>query len=216
MQTPTNTPARDFVCNSSGCAEPYELKARNGAISQVVVDGAYDTLARLWDSGEAANLLLMGYNRRERVVRDLYVVHRSLFSRAAIYRRPPLPPSAKRAGWVGANILLDQLPQGALVPIIWGGVACDPRAIRAEWDRFGFLGGLGVAQRGWVADVLACLRKLPNRVFTVKDAYRFEIDLSRLHPDNRNVRPKIRQQLQVLVAHGLLQRITPGLYRLVG
>jgi type II restriction enzyme len=215
VQTPPNTPACDFVCNQARCAEPYELKARRGHLGRVVVDGAFGTLSTLWDSGEAANLLLLGYDRSAMTVRDLFAVHRSLLSRIALHRRPPLPPSARRAGWVGANILLDRLPQGALIPIVARGRVCDPRTIRAEWDRYRFLGGLKATDRGWLADILACLRRLPNRVFTLGDAYSFEEELSSLHPRNRNVRPKIRQQLQLLVAHGITQRITPGLYRLV-
>ncbi len=214
--TPPNTPARDFVCDQPSCSEPYELKARRGSFGRVVVDGAYDSLTRLWSSGEASNLLLMGYDLRTGIVKDLYAVHRGLLSKAAIQRRRALPPTAKRAGWIGANILLDRLPQGALVPIVWDGSLCDPQTIRAAWDRFSFVGRMKVSDQGWIADVLACLQRLPNRVFTVSDAYRFETELSRLHPANRNVRPKIRQQLQVLVAHGIAQRISPGLYRLLG
>ncbi len=215
IPTPANTPAQDFVCDQPRCSEPYELKARRGTLGRVVVDGAYESLTQLWASGEAANLLLMGYDFQALVVRELYAIHRSLLSRAAIRMRPALPPTARRAGWVGANILLDALPEGALVRIVWNGNPCNPRAIRAEWDRFGFVRRLRGPDRGWVADVLACLRRLPNRVFTIMDAYRFEEELSKLHPGNRNVRPKIRQQLQVLVAHGIAERISPGLYRLL-
>jgi type II restriction enzyme len=38
--------------------------------------------------------------------------------------------------------------------------------------------------------------------------------LHRLYPGNRNVRPKIRQQLQVLRDQGYLDFIGPGRYRL--
>ena len=39
-------------------------------------------------------------------------------------------------------------------------------------------------------------------------------ELEKLHPDNRHVRDKIRQQLQVLRDMGLLQHIGRGVWRL--
>ncbi|MCC7268444.1 MAG: hypothetical protein IT546_14060, partial [Caulobacteraceae bacterium] len=46
------------------------------------------------------------------------------------------------------------------------------------------------------------------------DVYAFEDRLARLYPGNRNVRPKIRQQLQVLRDQGYLDFVGRGLYRL--
>jgi hypothetical protein len=40
--------------------------------------------------------------------------------------------------------------------------------------------------------------------------YAFERELEKLHPDNRPVRDKIRQQLQVLRDLGLLQHVGLG------
>ncbi|MGD0253732.1 MAG: hypothetical protein ABSC01_13675 [Verrucomicrobiota bacterium] len=42
----------------------------------------------------------------------------------------------------------------------------------------------------------------------------FTRELERLHPDNRHVRDKIRQQLQVLRDLGLLLHIERGVWRL--
>jgi type II restriction enzyme len=51
--------------------------------------------------------------------------------------------------------------------------------------------------------------------FTLADMYRFERRLNGMHRRNRNVRPKIRQQLQVLRDRGLLDFVGKGKYRLV-
>jgi type II restriction enzyme len=40
--------------------------------------------------------------------------------------------------------------------------------------------------------------------------------LHALHPSNRHIRPKIRQQLQVLRNLGLLEFVLPGEYRMKG
>jgi type II restriction enzyme len=49
--------------------------------------------------------------------------------------------------------------------------------------------------------------------FTLENVYSFEKELSDKHPKNRNVRPKIRQQLQLLRDLGLVEFVTPGVYR---
>ena len=54
----------------------------------------------------------------------------------------------------------------------------------------------------------------PSGEFTTADAYAFTRELEQLHPDNRHVRDKIRQQLQVLRDLGLLQHTGSGLWRL--
>ncbi len=66
-----------------------------------------------------------------------------------------------------------------------------------------------------MADVLGCVRELRRSVFSLTDVYRFERRLSRLHPRNRNIRPKIRQQLQVLRDHGVLEFLGNGQYRVL-
>ena len=50
--------------------------------------------------------------------------------------------------------------------------------------------------------------------FELNDVYRFEQQLSALYPGNNNVRPKIRQQLQVLRDKGYLDFVGRGSYRL--
>ena len=67
-----------------------------------------------------------------------------------------------------------------------------------------------------MTDVLACLDGLalrPGSRFTNGDVYACEDRLKELHPKNNNLRPKIRQQLQVLAAGGVVERISPGIYR---
>jgi type II restriction enzyme len=50
--------------------------------------------------------------------------------------------------------------------------------------------------------------------FTLADVYAQAPRLEKLYPENRNVRPKIRQQLQVLRDQGYLEFLGDGRYRL--
>ncbi len=68
-------------------------------------------------------------------------------------------------------------------------------------------------QRGWTLDVLNVLRNLRDSRFSLQDIYAYEAQLAALHPANRNVRPKIRQQLQVLRDLRFLDFLGDGHYR---
>jgi ribosomal protein RSM22 (predicted rRNA methylase) len=50
--------------------------------------------------------------------------------------------------------------------------------------------------------------------FTNEDIYAFTRELEQLHPDNRHVRDKIRQQLQMLRDAKLLIHVERGVWRL--
>jgi len=50
--------------------------------------------------------------------------------------------------------------------------------------------------------------------FTNDDAYMYVSQLEKLHPNNRHVRDKIRQQLQILRDKGLIAQIRRGVWTL--
>jgi type II restriction enzyme len=208
---PANSPALDFSCPR--CSAGYELKSKRTAFGSRLVDGEYGSLVSRLSSDSAPNFLLMRYDFHAARVQDLFAIHRGLLTPLAIERRPPLPPTARRAGWVGSVIDLGRLPQGAVVPIIRNGTPRPFEAARRDWQSYGGITSLQPALRGWVSDVLSCVQRLPAGAFTLRDVYHFEDDLQKSHPGNQHVRPKIRQQLQLLVAMGYLQRLSPGLYR---
>ena len=43
---------------------------------------------------------------------------------------------------------------------------------------------------------MKCVESIGRREFDIEDVYAFEAQLGQLYPENRNVKPKIRQQLQ--------------------
>lgn len=78
-----------------------------------------------------------------------------------------------------------------------------------EYQRFGLLDW---DLRGWALDVLRIARQL-GESFTLREIYEHEPALVRLHPANRNIRAKIRQQLQVLRDLGFLEFLGKGEYQ---
>jgi type II restriction enzyme len=208
--TAENTKSRDFVCGK--CHEPYELKSKDGHFTRWVLNGEYSTLLETIRSGRTPNLLLLEYDRSQLSVIRLQAIHRSLLSPLAIKRRKPLSESARRAGWQGCNIDLSIVPAVARIPIVWNGRILPWSGVVGAWSRFDFMVRVRPESRGWLRDVLSCIQTLPDTTFTLRDLYQFEGTLAQQHTGNQNIRPKIRQQLQVLTAKGALRRVRPGVY----
>ena len=208
-----NTKSRDFECGR--CNEPYELKSKAGHFNRWVANGEYETLLDTIRSGRTPNLLLLEYDARSFSVTRLQAIHRSLLSPLAVVPRKPLSDRARRAGWRGCNVDLGLVPEAGRVPIVWDGTVLPWSVVLGAWSRFDFMIRIRPESKGWLRDVLACVQTLPTGLFTLEDAYGFESKLAELHPSNQNVRPKIRQQLQVLVAQGIIRRERPGVYVVV-
>lgn len=215
QKLPNNNPAGDFRC--ADCSEVFELKSGGKAIGGKIVDGAYATMLARIRSGDAPNLLISRYDAKHLAVVDALVVPRHFLTEAAIEKRKPLSPNARRAGWVGCNILVERLPANGRIPIVKAGAVCPRTTVRLAWQQCLFLQSeANVAARGWLIDVMACIDAIGRNEFTLSDVYAFDQRLERLYPSNGNIRPKIRQQLQRLRDAGYLSFLGGGLYRRIG
>lgn len=206
-----NTPVGDFVCRD--CSESFELKAQKKPFGPRVVDGALATMNARLASETNPNLMLMSYDAAERQVRNLVVVPKQFFTGAIIEPRKPLAPTARRAGWTGCNILLRDVPASGRIEIVRDGVERPRDLVREQWRKTLFLRQQLQASRGWLIEVMAVVDAMPAVEFTLAQVYAAEERLHALYPDNNNVRPKIRQQLQVLRDAGYLEFIGNGMYR---
>jgi type II restriction enzyme len=207
-----NEPGRDFYCTH--CQEDYQLKSTKGPLRRKLTDGAYPTLAAQIAASGHANFLFLRYDSERRSVTDLLAVPKQFISLSSIERRRPLGPKARRAGWTGANILLDQIPSTGRVYIVESSLVRPESDVVSDWARTSFLRDASSSQRGWLIDVMLCVEEIGRPEFTLGDVYTFEPKLALIYPENRNVRPKIRQQLQVLRDSGYLIFLGQGRYRL--
>jgi len=66
---------------------------------------------------------------------------------------------------------------------------------------------------GWRLDTFSVVSKIPANIFKLEQVYACKQDLQELHPENRNVEAKIRQQLQELRDLGLIEFLGGGVYR---
>ncbi len=60
-----------------------------------------------------------------------------------------------------------------------------------------------------------CIESLNKKEFLLSDIYKYEKDLKEVHPNNKNIKAKIRQQLQFLRDKGYLEFREKGKYKLV-
>lgn len=206
-----NKPVADFFC--SQCNAQYELKSKNGKISRKVSDGAYETMVERITGRENPDFFFMSYSLKSLCVMSLVMVPRHFFTPSVIEKRRPLSPTAKRAGWVGCNILLGKIPEQGRISIIHEGRAENKDFVVAKVRKAQQLDVDDVVARGWLLDVLNCVNSIQENEFELKDIYSFERILSERYPDNNNIRPKIRQQLQLLRDKGFVEFLGKGKYR---
>lgn len=209
---PHNRPVADFFCKV--CNEDFELKSKENEIGHKVVDGAYGTMITRLKGMQNPSLFLLGYDSREQEVKNLFVIPKHFFTPEIIEKRRPLSDSARRAKWVGCNILLDPVPLSGRIFYIHNGQPESKKEILRKWQKTLFLRESKNADlRGWTLDVMRCIDKLDKTEFTLAEMYGFEPELSARHENNKHVKDKIRQQLQFLRDKGYLEFKGSGKYR---
>lgn len=198
-----NQPVADFYCEN--CKEQFELKSSGKKIENKIVDGAYATAIDRVNSKTNPDLFVLQYSGYE--VRNLVVVPKYFFTPSIIEKRKPLSENARRAGWVGCNILYGQIPLQGKIKIITNGEIVSPEIVLKEYQKASRLNIDNIEKRGWLFDVLNCVDKISNDRFSLEDMYKFERLLKIIHPQNNNIKDKIRQQLQFLRDRGIIEFI---------
>jgi type II restriction enzyme len=211
---PNNARVFDFSC--SECTEEYELKSRAKPFTKKASDGAYDSMMDRLNALQSPHFFFMSYDMARYEVKNLFVVPSYFLRPISIEKRKPLAATARRAGWVGCNILLDQIPEIGRINCVKDGLFIEPDRIVSMWRKTAFLAeSLSVESRGWAIDVLRCAERTGQNEFSLKQMYQFENELAKRYPNNNFVKDKIRQQLQVLRDRNIIEFVSRGKYRLI-
>jgi len=206
-------PASDYSCPK--CRFWFQLKSQKSRIGDSITDGAYRAMMDAIKRDELPSFYFMQYDLVTWSVRNLLLVPHFAFPPSAIIKRKPLSATARRAGWVGCNFALNRIPDSARIPVVNDGSITSPAGVRQQYQLVRKqVEGLTVKQRGWRLDVLRVIQSMGKAEFSTSDAYAFERELEQLHPDNRNIKAKIRQQLQELRDRNLLLHIDHNRWRL--
>lgn len=208
---PNNQAVADFYCPQ--CGNEYELKSKSGLPGHKIADGAYETFIQRITSDRNPDFFILSYDPDALCVTHFWIVPKHFFVPRIVEKRKPLGTNAKRAGWVGCNILFDEIPIQGRITVIQNGMEVSRDTVLNQVRAADRLYTEGLQARGWLMDVLQCINQIQANIFTLDQVYAFEPVLAERHRSNQHIRPKIRQQLQLLRDRGFLSFLGSGVYK---
>src|SRR4051812_15516980 len=144
--TRNNNRGYDFECLK--CTAHYQLKSCAREPKNRIVDSAYSSMRSAIESDRVPNLLILHYSDQWSVY-NLLLIPSFCFSVTALEKRKPLSPMARRAGWVGCNILLSAIPPDAQIKVVEDSRETKPSRIRDRFNSLRALTKLDPKARGW-------------------------------------------------------------------
>ena len=157
--------------------------------------------------------MLLNYQLDPPAVQSLSVVPRQFLVSSVIEQRKALRFGAQRAGWIGCNIVLSEIPTAGRIAIYSVDGFRQRDDVVVCWQQTSFI--RADKQASWLVDTMRGIESLNKAAFSLADAYSLEARLSLRYPDNHNIRAKIRQQLQKLRDAGYLDFLGGGTYKIV-
>ena len=205
-----NLPVADMICDN--CGAVFELKSKEGKLGKKIPDGAYETMIERITSLTNPELFVMQYSR-DLAVTHLTMIPSFFFVPEYIEKRKPLAATARRAGWIGCNILYSNFPKQGRIKIISGGEVAPAKVVVDEYRRVKGIQAKNITARGWLLDVLNCVNNVEKKDFSLAEIYSYSDILREKHAENHNIEAKIRQQLQLLRDKGFIEFLGRGKYR---
>ena len=223
-QYKNNTEVFDFYCDHfdqkfmlipSPAKDNFQLKGTksfpyNHFPSSITGAEYHTTLASL-EHGVFPSLILLHYELRQREIQDGLFIHRLSVTLNSISARAPLTESARRSNWTGTKILLNNIPEIGKIPIISESSIIPKEIVMEKWQSVERILQGNLDRRGWISAVMMVIDKLPE-LFSLNDIYAYQQYLEQQYPNNRHIRDKIRQQLQILREKGHLKFVGRGRY----
>ena len=198
-----NARVLDFTCVK--CHNDFELKSTRGNFSNKVPDGAFRAMMARLSDVSSPDFFFLTYDVKSSCVTNFFAVPTYFLDPTVIEKRKPLSPDARRAGWVGCNIVMHRIPEVGKVFYVRNCEILPRSAVIETWGRTVFLRReTSLEARGWALEILRIIQSLNVREFTLQKMYAFEAQLKQRFPRNNFIRAKIRQQLQVLRDAGLI------------
>jgi len=210
LKQPNNTKVVDFVCDY--CGNEFQLKAKTKPFSPKVLDGAFQPMIHSIRNNSTPNFSFLQYSFGDWKIQNLFFIPKFFITSSVIEIKKPLSQKAERKGWVGCNVLLSKIPELGKVKVIEHETLLPEKEVQRNWKKLSFLEKEHAKKRAWLSDILFCIEQLNKKEFTLNEIYNSENYLSKLHPNNYHIKPKIRQQLQMLRDKGILEFTSRGIY----
>lgn len=209
-----NKKVSDFLCEN--CRENFEQKASKTEFKNKVISWEYFTLIERIQSDTKPHFFFLHYFEQNYQVNNFFVIPKYFFIPEIIEKRKPLSETAKRAGWTWANILFSKIPDVAKIFYIENWDIKEKNDVLKKWEKTNFFKEVKqVKSKWWILDIINIIDSLNKKEFTLEEVYAFENDLKILHPENNNIKPKIRQQLQFLRDKWYLEFFEKARYRVL-
>ena len=142
----SNRPVADFHC--SNCEAEYELKSKRDAFASKIVDGAYEMMIKRINSENNPHFLFLNYSSNNFQVQNFLTIPNHYFINDIIEKRKPLRANAKRAGWIGCNILLFNIPEFGKIYLVKNQKIKNKNNVIENWKKTSFLAEQNADKRG--------------------------------------------------------------------
>lgn len=207
MAEKANTKVFDFRCTC--CDETYQLKSTSKKITRKLLGSEYYSFVNAIKNNNCPNFLILEYS----IVADHFFVNRVIYiakefiTEDVVEKRKPLSVDARRAGWTGYNLLIDHIPLEAMITIYE-----ESQFVSIQNILFAIEKSKNISKKDWGNEIINIIRELAVN-FSLSDIYKYEEKLKILFPKNKNIKPKIRQQLQILRDAGKIDFLDRGKYK---
>lgn len=206
---PPNTEVGDFFCPD--CNEQFELKSKKGLSNgRKVPDGAYESMIARIQAEDNPNFFFLAYKKSDYSVQQLILVPKHFITVDMIV--PRAKPLKDRPNYLMCDMDISSLPEGGKILLIDRSCVIEPEKVMEQWQSHLFLRKQQSKSKGWLLAIMKCIDQLPEQ-FNLEQIYAFERQLSQQFPENRHIKDKIRQQLQILRNQGLIEFSARGKYR---
>lgn len=205
-----NKKVYDYYC--SDCGENYQLKSKKNKLGNSILDGAYTPMINAIKDGKTPNFLLMSYFENFEYVKDLVLIPRNNILEENIEPRKPLSINARRAGWIGCYINIQNVTNVGKVSIIDDCEVIEIKEVRKKAKTSTQIFNEMSKDSSWINDILLVIEK-QNDIFTLADVYKYEFFFQNRHQSNNNIQAKIRQKLQVARNLGIIEFTKRGEYK---
>lgn len=214
IQHKIDKPVNDLFCRD--CKADFELKSSKGNLGKTIPWWAYEIMIKEMIDNPM-HLFVLKYSE-DYTIKNFLVVPKYFFIPEIIQKRNTSKVKQKNWKirlWTWWNILFDKIPEGWKIHYIENWKYKTRTEILNEWEKIKFLEKEKSTSKGWIFDIMIYIEKLNKKEFTLDEIYSFEHELKLKHPENNNIKPKIRQQLQFLRDKWYLEFLEKGNYRIL-
>lgn len=164
------------------------------------------------NSNSNPNFFFLTYTKNWSV-NNFLIIPKQFFTEEIIIKRPPLAPTARRAGWISCNIDISKVADSGKVFLVKNSEVIDRKIVSQSFNKTLFLREKSNEAKGWILDIMKCVDEIKPDAFTLDEIYRFEQKLKVKYPNNSFIKDKIRQQLQILRDKGIIEFVGRGKYK---